>query len=67
MVMLKGELMSILIKDMEKPKFCIYREFEYCPFINMDNDCVLLLKKGICEVTLEEQYNKCPLIEIPDP
>jgi hypothetical protein len=68
--MQKGELMSVLIKDMEKPKSCyavIDGEFEYCPFVNTDDDCVLLLKKGICEGTWEEQYSKCPLVEIPEP
>lgn len=62
--------MSVLIKDMEKPKSCctvIDGEFEYCPFLNTDDDCVLLLKKGICEGTWEEQYSKCPLIEATEP
>ena len=61
--------MSVLIKDMEKPKFCyaiIDGEFEYCPFVNTDDDCVLLLKKGICESTWQGQYSKCPLIEAPE-
>lgn len=58
--------MSVLIKDMEKPKSCyavIDGESEYCPFLNTDDDCVILLKKGICEGTWEEQYSKCPLVE----
>ena len=62
--------MSVLIKDMEKPKSCysvIDGESEYCPFVNTDDDCVLQLKKGICEGTWEEQYSKCPLIEAPEP
>lgn len=62
--------MSVLIKDMEKPKSCyavIDGENEYCPFVNTDDDCVLLLKKGICEGTWEEQYSKCPLVETPEP
>lgn len=62
--------MSVLIKDMEKPKSCyavIDGEFEYCPFVNTDDDCVLQLKKGICEGTWEEQYSKCPLVETPEP
>lgn len=61
--------MSVLIKDMEKPKYCyavIDGESEYCPFVNTDDDCVILLKKGICEGTWEEQYSKCPLIEEPE-
>jgi len=62
--------MSVLIKDMEKPKSCyavIDDEYEYCPFVNTDDDCVLLLKKGICEGTWQEQYSKCPLVETPEP
>lgn len=48
--------MSVLIKDMEKPKSCyviIDGKYERCPFVNTDDDCVLLLKKGICEGTWE--------------
>lgn len=62
--------MSVLINDMEKPKSCyavIDGEFEYCPFVNTDDDCVLLLKKGTCEGTWEEQYSKCPLVEAKEP
>ena len=62
--------MSVLIKDMEKPKSCyavIDGEYEYCPFVNTYDDCVLLLKKGICEETWEMQYSKCPLVEVPEP
>lgn len=61
--------MSVLIKDMEKPKSCyavIDGEAEFCPFVNTDDDCVLLLKKGICEGTWEMQYSKCPLVEVPE-
>lgn len=61
--------MSVLIKDMEKPKSCyavIDGEYEFCPFVNTDDDCVLLLKKGICEGTWEMQYSKCPLVEVPE-
>ena len=66
----KGELMSVLIKDMKKLKSCyavIDGESEYCPFVNTDDDCVLLLEKGTCEGTWEEQYSKCPLVEVPEP
>ena len=62
--------MSVLIKDMEKPKSCyavIDGESEYCPFVNPDDNCVLLLKKGIiCEGTWADQYSKCPLAEVPE-
>ena len=61
--------MSVLIKDMEKPKSCyavIDGEAEFCPFVNTGDDCVLLLKKGICEETWEMQYSKCPLVEVPE-
>ena len=62
--------MSVLIKDIEKPKSCyavIDGESEYCPFVNTDDDCILLLKKGTCEGTWADQYSKCPLIEAPEP
>lgn len=62
--------MSVLIKDMEKPKSCyaiIDGEAELCPFVNTDDDCVLLLKKGICEGKWEDQYSKCPLVETSEP
>lgn len=62
--------MSVLIKDMEKPKSCyavIDGEYEYCPFVNTDDDCVLLLNKGTCEGTWEMQYSKCPLVELSKP
>lgn len=61
--------MSVLIKDMDKPKSCyevIDGEPEYCPFLNTDDDCVLLLKEGICEGTWTDQYSKCPLVEEPE-
>ena len=62
--------MSVLIKDMKKPKSCYAitdGEAEFCPFVNTDDDCVLLSKKGICEGTWEMQYSKCPLVEVPEP
>jgi hypothetical protein len=62
--------MNVLIKDMEKPKSCyevIDGENEYCPFVNTDDECVLLLNKGICESSWEMQYSKCPLVEVPEP
>ena len=61
--------MSVLIKDMKKPKSCYAitdGEAEFCPFVNTDDDCVLLSKKGICEGTWEMQYSKCPLVEVPE-
>ena len=48
MVGVKGEPMSVLIKDMGKPKSCYAitdGEAEFCPFVNTDDDCVLLSKK----------------------
>ena len=62
--------MSVIIKGMKKPKSCfkiVNGEYEYCPFVNTDDDCVILLKKGICEGTWTDQYNKCPLGEVPEP
>lgn len=64
--------MSVLIKDMKKPKFC-YEQidkkygYEYCPFVNDDSDCMLLLKNNIRGETWEDQYSKCPLVEVPEP
>lgn len=62
--------MSVLVKDMTMPKSCyeiIDGDFEFCPFTNNDSHCVLLLKKGIREVTFSDQYSKCPLVEVPEP
>lgn len=60
--------MSVLIKDMKKPKTCysiIDGEAKFCPFVNMDDDCVLQLGKNYYE-TWEEQYADCPLVELPE-
>lgn len=63
--------MSVMIKGMEMPKSCykfIDGEPKYCPFLDADDDCVILLKKGIyTETTWEDQYSKCPLVELPTP
>lgn len=63
--------MSVLIKDMGKPKSCymvIDGKTKYCPFVNTDadDDCILLLEKGIWALTWEEQYADCPLVELPE-
>ena len=58
----KGEPMSVLIKDMEKPKSCyavIDGEHEYCPFVNTDDDCVLLSKKAYARV-----HGKCSTVSV---
>jgi len=60
--------MSVLIKGMKKPKTCysiIDGEAKFCPFVNTDDDCVLLLGKK-CYGTWEEQYADCPLVELPE-
>lgn len=60
--------MSVLIKGMKKPKNCCFiidGETEFCPFVNTDDDCVLLLG-GECYGTWEEQYADCPLVELPE-
>ena len=64
--------MSVLIKGMEKPKFCFKEtngEYEYCPFLDNDSNCVHLLKYGICNgnETWEDLYSKCLLVEVPEP
>lgn len=59
--------MSVLVKDMKMPKSCYEitdGDFEFCPFVNNDSYCVLLLKKGIHEGTFSDQYSKCPLVEV---
>ena len=62
--------MSVLIKDMKKPKFCyeiIDGKYEQCQFVNTDNDCILLLNKGVYKTWWADQYSKCPLIETLEP
>lgn len=62
--------MSVLVKDMKKPKLCyeiIDGEPKRCPFVDADDDCVILRKKGIWTgQTWAEQYSKCPLVEVPE-
>ena len=61
--------MSVLIKDMKKPTCCyevINGEIEYCPFVDDDSNCVLLLKNGIRDESWEDQYSKCPMNEAPE-
>ena len=63
--------MSILIKNIKKPKSCnelIGGQLKRCPFVDGYDDCVILRKKGIWTgTTWEEQYSKCPLVEVPEP
>lgn len=62
--------MSVLIKDMEKPRYCyevVDGKSKHCPFVNPYDNCILLLKQGICGETQEEMYSKCPLIEVSEP
>ena len=56
--------MSILIKGMEMPKSCIWREGK-CPLLGDDDDC----KLQDCQEdwTWEDQYKGCPLSEAPEP
>lgn len=61
--------MSVLIKDMKKPTCCyevINGDIEYCPFVDGDSNCVLLLKNGIRNESWEDQYSKCPMNEAPE-
>lgn len=62
--------MSVLIEDMKKPKFCyeiIDGKYEQCQFVNANNDCILLLNKGVCNTWWADQYSKCPLVETLEP
>lgn len=62
--------MSVLIEDMKKPKFCyeiIDGKYEQCQFVNANNDCILLLNKGVCKTWWADQYSKCPLVETLEP
>ena len=62
--------MSVLIEDMKKPKFCyeiIDGKYEQCQFVNANDDCILLLNKGVCNTWWADQYSKCPLVETLEP
>ena len=56
--------MSILIKGMEMPKSCIWRDGK-CPLLGDDDNC----KLQDCQEdwTWEDQYKGCPLSEVPEP
>ena len=63
-------MMSILIMGMEKPKKCcamVGGECVMCPFVNDDDECVVLLQmqKRVFG-TWEDQYAQCPLVELPE-
>ena len=55
--------MSVLIKDMEMPKSCTWRDGR-CPLLGDDNDC----KLQDCQEwwTWQDQYKGCPLSDAPD-
>lgn len=63
--------MSVLIKGVKKPKSCyelIDGELKRCPFVDADDDCVILREKGICTgTTWADMYRKCPLVEVLEP
>lgn len=45
----------------DKPQECMK-----CPYINQYNDCRLIWRSERIR-TVEEQYRRCPLIEVPTP
>jgi len=54
--------MSVLIKGMEKPKSCTWRDGR-CPLL-CDDDCKLQDCQE--EWTWQDQYKGCPLSDVPD-
>ena len=63
-------MMSILISGMEKPKKCcamVGGECVMCPFVNDDDECVVLLQMGKrIPGTWQDQYAQCPLVELSE-
>ena len=58
--------MSILIKGMEMPKSCVYRENGHlitCPLYDIDGYCGALNTEASHKE--EEMHPDCPLIEVP--
>ena len=55
--------MSVIIKGMEMPKSCIWRD-GMCPLLGDDDGCKLQDCQE--EWTWEDQYKGCPLVEVPE-
>ena len=55
--------MSVLIKDMEMPKSCLWRDGK-CPLLGDDDGCKLQDCQE--EWTWQDQYKGCPLSDVPD-
>lgn len=62
--------MSILIKGINKPQWCcamIDGKCVMCPFVNDDDECVILLQmQKRVPGTWEDQYAQCPLVKLPE-
>lgn len=65
--------MSVLIKNMEMPKGCIYAndkdETEYCPMLNHDDVpfCQYIENEPEAAIGIDERPVYCPLEEYPEP
>lgn len=60
--------MSILIKGMEKPKSCVYREngrLMTCPLYDIDGYCGALHTEACHKV--DETMLACPAVSVPTP
>lgn len=58
--------MSILIKGMEMPRACVYRENDHlitCPLYDIDGYCGALNTEASHEEN--NRHSACPLIEVP--
>ena len=51
----------MVLIDMDKPESCMS-----CPFIDVDNDCILKKKESNGMETFYEMYRKCPLKEVQE-
>lgn len=65
--------MSVLIKNMEMPKGCIYAndndQTEYCPLLNHDDVpfCQYIESEPEIAIGIDERPVYCPLSDVPEP
>jgi hypothetical protein len=65
--------MSVLIKNMEMPKGCIYAndndQTEYCPLLNHDDVpfCQYIENEPESAIGIDERPVYCPLSDVPEP
>lgn len=65
--------MSVLIKNMEMPKGCIYAndndQTEYCPLLNHDDVpfCQYIENEPEIAIGIDERPVYCPLSDVPEP